>query len=83
MYPDWVAFCWLGEMALFYTNDVVENWSTNYQARAVVRALKVRREDFDSMLQSYPTAEQVVATWRTGLADKSLSLAAFSCARLG
>ena len=41
VYPDWVAFCWLGEMALFYTNDVVENWSTNYQASAVVRALKV------------------------------------------
>ena len=29
---DLEAFCWLGEMALFYTNDVIEHWTHTYQS---------------------------------------------------
>eukprot|EP00928_Gymnodinium_smaydae_P025977 TRINITY_DN20535_c0_g1_i1.p1 TRINITY_DN20535_c0_g1~~TRINITY_DN20535_c0_g1_i1.p1 ORF type:complete len:1171 (+),score=113.28 TRINITY_DN20535_c0_g1_i1:449-3514(+) len=76
-------FSWIGEMALFSTNDEIPIWTETYQAAEFSVLLSVTRSAFDEILQEHETWFKTVYQHRNALAEGELCVSVFGCRRCG
>ena len=76
-----MAFCWVGEMALFTTNDVIPRWDRTFQVSHVAELITLSRVDFDDVLKIKPEWFVKVDEKRRRIWEKSDAPHGFGCPR--